>query len=36
MIKKGEDLTIIIKDLPIDVTLTGNVTLINGQYIFKN
>ncbi|MCT7433670.1 hypothetical protein N5T66_10260 [Aliarcobacter cryaerophilus] len=31
----SEDLTIIIRDLPIGVTLTGNVTLINGQYIFK-
>ncbi|MGJ0288687.1 hypothetical protein, partial [Aliarcobacter cryaerophilus] len=33
--KESEDLTIIIKDLPEGVTLTGNVTLINGQYIFK-
>ncbi|WP_257118928.1 hypothetical protein, partial [Aliarcobacter vitoriensis] len=31
----SEDLTIILKDLPKDVILEGNVTLINGQYIFK-
>ncbi|MCT7493453.1 hypothetical protein [Aliarcobacter cryaerophilus] len=31
----SEDLTIIIKDLPEDVTLEGNVNYINGQYIFK-
>ncbi|MCG3714480.1 hypothetical protein L5F64_02725 [Aliarcobacter butzleri] len=31
----SEDLTIIIKDLPAGVTLDGNVTEINGKYIFK-
>ncbi|MCT7528383.1 hypothetical protein N5T79_04440 [Aliarcobacter cryaerophilus] len=31
----SEDLTIVIKDLPKDVTLEGNVNYINGQYIFK-
>lgn len=31
----SEDLTIILKSLPKGVELEGNVTLINGQYIFK-
>ncbi|MDK2065315.1 hypothetical protein PT447_10275, partial [Aliarcobacter butzleri] len=31
----SEDLTIVIKSLPEGVTLEGNVTLVNGQYIFK-
>ncbi|MEV9593721.1 hypothetical protein AB0W31_04795 [Aliarcobacter butzleri] len=33
--KESEDLTIILKSLPKGVELEGNVTLINGQYIFK-
>ncbi|WP_323591148.1 hypothetical protein, partial [Aliarcobacter butzleri] len=33
--KESEDLTIILKSLPKGVQLEGNVTLINGQYIFK-